>query len=250
MNSEMELDPSPSRQSRRYIHGLAREPAPLLPWIGEPGLAESSTTDLFDFDFRSVGEREVDAGGGAEEGEGEGDSGNLGVGVPTSALDYVDLSDIERRLEGALAGFDVPACVDEPIREEGRASLSACSSSSVACCSSPSPNMPMPSKVCLPEKENEKGGDQEGEDEEDDDEDISSSVWEDGEKFWERTSLSTIPGSSPSDAEKLRALQTPPVGFSVSGKRGFGERRGRLQRSPGVVATPRSLYDADGFLRS
>lgn len=250
MNSEMELDPSPSRQSRRYIHGLAREPAPLLPWIGEPGLAESSTTDLFDFDFRSVGEREVDAGGGAEEGEGEGDSGDLGVGVPTSALDYVDLSDIERRLEGALARFDVPACVDEPIREEGRASLSACSSSSVACCSSPSPNMPMPSKVCLPEKENEKGGDQEGEDEEDDDEDISSSVWEDGEKFWERTSLSTIPGSSPSDAEKLRALQTPPVGFSVSGKRGFGERRGRLQRSPGVVATPRSLYDADGFLRS
>ena len=64
MNSEM--DTSTSRQSRRYIHGLSREPAPLLPWVGgsEAEDANDSSNDLFDFDF-GARDRGVDVGGGA-----------------------------------------------------------------------------------------------------------------------------------------------------------------------------------------
>jgi hypothetical protein len=72
----------------------------------------------------------------------------------------------------------------------------------------------------------------------------ASSVWEDGEKFWDRTSLSTIPGSSPSDAEKARSVgPTPRMYASVHG---LGGRKAHV-RSPSVMATPKSLYDGDGF---
>jgi hypothetical protein len=194
MNSEM--DTSTSHQSRRYIHGLSREPAPLLPWIGSPGPSESCN-DMFDFDFG-----EADSRGGAMDGD-------LDLGSelhPTSALDNVDLSYIERRLEGALAGFDVPvASVD------GRGSSEE----------SLSPPVQTPTQ-----------------------DENASSVWEDGEKFWNRTSLSTIPGSSPSDAEKARSVRpTPRMYASVHG---VGGRRAHM-RSPSVMATPRSLYDGDGF---
>jgi hypothetical protein len=152
---------------------------------------------MFDFDFG-----EADSRGGAMDGD-------LDLGSelhPTSALDNVDLSYIERRLEGALAGFDVPvASVD------GRGSSEE----------SLSPPVQTPTQ-----------------------DENASSVWEDGEKFWNRTSLSTIPGSSPSDAEKARSVRpTPRMYASVHG---VGGRRAHM-RSPSVMATPRSLYDGDGF---
>lgn len=195
MNSEM--DTSTSHQSRRYIHGLSREPAPLLPWIGSPEPSESCN-DMFDFDFGS--KASYDARGGAADGS-DSDAD------PTSALDNVDMSDIERRLEGALAGFDVPVSVDETA-SEGRSS-------------------PTPLPVQTPDER-------------------ASSVWEDGELFWNRTSLSTIPGSSPSDAEKARIV---PTARMYSANHSLGRRQSHM-RSPSVMATPKSLYDADGFLRT
>jgi len=200
MNSEM--DTSTSNQSRRYLHGLSREPAPLLPWIGSPEPSESCN-DMFDFDFGSTGGG-YDARGGADDGE---DDAN-----PTSALDDVDMSDIERRLEGALGGFDVPPPSVEKVASEQEAS----------------------SPISLPEQTDDMC------------EDRASSVWEDGEKFWNRTSLSTIPGSSPSDAEKARTVPTPRM---YSAGYGLGSRRSNM-RPPSVMATPKSLYDAEGFLRA
>jgi hypothetical protein len=193
MNSEM--DTSTSHQSRRYIHGLSREPAPLLPWIGSPEPSESCT-DMFDFDFG-----EVHASGVAMDVDLDSELD------ATSALDNVDLSDIERRLEGALAGFDVPPASSV----DGRGSSDEGSS--------PPVQTPMQDEG-------------------------ASSVWEDGEKFWNRTSLSTIPGSSPSDAEKARSVGPTPRMYAAV--HGVGGRRSHL-RSPSVMATPRSLYDGDGF---
>jgi hypothetical protein len=204
MNSEM--DTSTSNQTRRYLHGLSREPAPLLPWIGSPEASESCN-DMFDFDFGStVGG--YDARGGANDGEDE-------DADPTSALDDVDLSDIERRLEGALAGFDIPPSVDEVDSEKEEEEAEASSPRS----------LPEEPAQC---------------------EERPSSVWEDGEMFWNRTSLSTIPGSSPSDAEKARTIQTPRM---YSAGYGLGSRRSHM-RTPSAMATPRSLYDANGFLKT
>lgn len=209
MNSEM--DTSTSTQSRRYIHGLSREPAPLLPWIGCPEPSESCN-DMFDFGFGS------DAHGGAAD-HSDDDA------EATSALDNVDLSDIERRLEGALAGFEVPASIDE----EGVSSPLYSDNG----CSSPSP---LPTQTAPFEEK-----------------DRASSVWEDGENFWNRTSLSTIPGSTPSDAEKARAaLQTPKTRYysSIRGLGAAGGRQSHMRTPSMMMATPRSLYDADGFLKT
>lgn len=229
MNSEM--DTSTSHQTRRYIHGLSREPAPLLPWIGSTEQSDSCN-DMFDFDFGSTPSR--DAHGGALEGDSD-----EGERSPTSALDNVDLSDIERRLEGALAGFDVPVSptVDHDDEEDCVAKpshLALDSCPKFAPKSSPSPFQH--------EQENEEC-----------DRSRSSSVWEDGEKFWDRTSLSTIPGSSPSDAEKARALaaiQTPRVYGSPLRGLGGARRVSQMRPVSGIMATPRSLYDADGFLKT
>ena len=128
---------------------------------------------------------------------------------PTSALDNVDLSEVERRLEGALAGFDVPAASPESASSKG----------------------------CEAKEEGREEGECDGECDQECDE-RSSSVWGDGEDFWNnRKRLSTIPGSSPSDAEKARMVQTPRMYSAVHG------RRAALSlRSPG-------LYDGDGFLK-
>jgi hypothetical protein len=168
MNSEM--DTSTCHQSRLYIHGLSRVPAQLSPWVDS-----ESSNDTFDFDSGDVH-------GGAD---------------ATSALDNVDLSEMERRLEGALAGFDVPVDVGD----------------------------------------DEDGDGWEG------DKKRESSVWENGEKFWNRTSLSTIAGSSPSEVEKAKA------GREVSGYAFGGRARRAHMRSPSVMETPRSLYDAQGFFK-
>ena len=203
------MDTSTSRQSRRYIHGLSREPAPLLPWVGsEADDANESSNDLFDFDF-GARDRGVDVGGGAVDYRYDGYQIYDDEADPTSALDNVDLSEVEKRLEGALAGFDVPAASPE-------------SASSKGC----------EAKECEGEQ-GECGGECDQECDE-----RSSSVWEDGEGFWNnRKRLSTIPGSSPSDAEKARMVQTPRMYSAVHG------RRAALSlRSPG-------LYDGDGFLK-
>ena len=224
MNSEM--DTSSSRESRRYIHGLSREPAPLLPWVGsehDDEVNESSSSDLFDFDFGARDRhRDVESGAadyryGGYDVDDDDDDAN-----PTSALDNVDLSEVERRLEGALAGFDVP--VSSPAGGSSAGGKTGRGKEvEVGECSSPSPPM--------------KGLDQEC--------DRSSSVWEDGEDFWNsRKRLSTIPGSSPSDAEKARIVQTPRMYSTVHGR-----RVALSLRSPGMVRTPGSYYDSDGFLK-
>jgi hypothetical protein len=212
LNSEM--DTSTSHQSRRYIHGLLREPAPLLPWVGgEADEANESSNDLFDFDFGAPDRRHVESGAADYRFV----NGYDDDADPTSALDNVDLSEVERRLEGALAGFDAPV-------------------------SSPKSASSVGSKHGGREEE-------EGECDQDCDQECerSSSVWEDGEDFWNnRKRLGTIPGSSPSDAEKARMVQTPRMYSAVHG------RLAALSlRSPGTgMATPGSLYDGAGFLKA
>jgi hypothetical protein len=64
-------------------------------------------------------------------------------------------------------------------------------------------------------------------------------VWEDGEDFWNnRKRLSTIPGSSPTDAEKARMVQTPRMYSAMRMK-----RAALSAQSPG-------LYDGAGFLKT
>lgn len=216
MNSEM--DTSTSRQSRRSIHGLSREPAPLLPWVGgsETDDLNDSSNDLFDFDFgaRDHLRRDVDVGSGAvdyrfadcydDEGE------------TTSALDNFDLSEVEKRLEGALAGFDVP------VKSLESASSSRKSVSSVGS-----------------KDGGERGKENECDEECDQECERSSGVWEDGEDFWKnRKRLSTIPGSSPTDAEKARMVQTPRMYSAMRMK-----RAALSAQSPG-------LYDGAGFLKT
>ncbi|KAK5137785.1 hypothetical protein LTR08_007357 [Meristemomyces frigidus] len=103
MNSEIDTS---ERGSRRYTR-LAREPSPLLPWIGSG--SDGGCSELFDFDFASE-----DVGPGAE----MGDEGVAGVGrgqgeMATGALDELDMTDLDRRLDGALAGFDAGPSVAE-----------------------------------------------------------------------------------------------------------------------------------------
>ena len=93
MNSEIDTT---TRNSRRYSQ-MTREPSPLLPWIGSPDLNESCN-DLFDFDFAS----ENVAAGAEQHNSGNDDSGRMAK----SALDEIDMTDLDRRLDGALAGFD------------------------------------------------------------------------------------------------------------------------------------------------
>ena len=220
MNSEM--DTPTSRQSRRYIHGLSHEPAPLLPWVGgsETDDLNDSSNDLFDFDFgaRDHLRRDVDVGSGAVDcrfTDCYDDDAET-----TSALDNLDLSEVEKRLEGALAGFDVP--VKSPESVSSHKSVSSVGS---------------------------KHGGEEGKENECDDEECdqecneecerSSSVWEDGEDFWNnRKRLSTIPGSSPTDAEKARMVQTPRMYSAMRMK-----RAALRAQSPG-------LYDGAGFLKT
>ncbi|KAK6437431.1 hypothetical protein LTR95_006373 [Oleoguttula sp. CCFEE 5521] len=175
MNSE--IDTSANRQSRRYIHGLTREPSPLLPFIGTPDFdSHGGVEGFFNFDFDPIDSQTGCGAGGA--------------------LDEIDVSDIERQLDGAIGGFDVPE------HEDGDAS---------------GVHLEEDEDLVIEEVELVPRGLRMG-----------SSVWEDGERFWQRTSLSTIPGSSPGATG---------VGLGVE----FGGEDAQ---------TPKSLYDADGFLRS
>lgn len=64
MNSEMNI--STSNQVRRYLHGLSREPTPLLPWIGSLEASESCN-DMFILNFETISG--CVACGGADDGE-------------------------------------------------------------------------------------------------------------------------------------------------------------------------------------
>jgi hypothetical protein len=90
MNSEVNDFPShESRESRRYVR-LGREASPLLPWVGSPDPSDSygDMNEPFDFGFASTE-------GGAEEDE----------EAHTSAMDEIDMTEVERKLDGAIAGF-------------------------------------------------------------------------------------------------------------------------------------------------
>jgi len=177
MNSEVDYDRN--RESRCYTR-LGREASPLLPWIGTPDPGESCN-DLFDFGFDNGapgGELGADAEGGAEEHVHE-----------TSALDDIDFSALDRRLDGALAGFDAPS--------------------------------PDASR--------------------------NSSVWEDGEKFWERQPRFSF------EPRQLSVVDTTPTKKDVPTQDRLLTPAARLQLpipDSGIGKTPKSLYDSDGFLRT
>lgn len=160
MNSEVNDFPHrESRESRRYVR-LGREASPLLPWIGSPDPNDGcgDMNEIFDFGFAS-------AEGGAEEEEEESHS---------SALDDIDMTEIERKLDGAIAGFQVPDS-----SEKRR---------------------------------------------------ISSSVWEDGEKYWASSPLPDITPRKDTIFE--------------------GEVWAQNSAMRSIQCTPKSLYDSDGFLRT
>ncbi len=116
-----------NRESRRYVR-MGREASPLLPWIGSPDLSEEGEVGMggvFDFGFTTAG-AEADA-------------------QWASALDdFIDLAEVERKLDGALAGFEAPLASDDTV-------------------------MGMSEKTDSKPTDAQKG----------------SSVWEDGEKFWQ-----------------------------------------------------------------
>jgi hypothetical protein len=97
MNSEIDVESRHANQgSRRYIR-MGREASPLLPFI--PSDINESCNDLFDFDFGNFG----DTAAGADE------HGSLDVAPNDArgALDEIDMSALDRQLDGAIAGFDV-----------------------------------------------------------------------------------------------------------------------------------------------
>ena len=199
MNSEIDTT---DRSSRRYTR-LAREPSPLLPWVGSPEFNESchngfgirGGTSVFDF-----GDLQTSPGAAATEVDGL---------QQRSALDDVDMFAFDRRLEGALAGFEA----GPPSSADATATTSR-----------------------------------------------TSSVWEDGEKFWEQHKFEQPVGSSerslfsPSNTTPMkkavvdRSLQvTPDPKMPVL----TGSLDPTTAFPPlSITKTPRSLYDSDGFLRS
>ncbi|KAK5164488.1 uncharacterized protein LTR77_009694 [Saxophila tyrrhenica] len=176
-----------NRESKKFLR-MGREASPLLPWIGSPELGEgdgAAMDAVFDFGF---------AAAGAEEDEWEGAGG----------LDEIDLSEVERRLDGALAGFEAAAGSDDTVL-----------------------GMPVGqglgvdhieerNRICERKEERK-----------------TLSVWEDGEKFWER------PGQS---SPLPTAVVTP--------RKSAGYEKEVLDRPRSIQMTPKSLYDSDGFLRT
>ncbi|TKA69779.1 hypothetical protein B0A55_08807 [Friedmanniomyces simplex] len=211
MNSEMDQTRhlshhSENRASRRYVR-LGREASPLLPWIGSAELGEGageSCSDLFDFDF---GAMVLDVGAGAAEEDGEEEKDR-------SALDDIDLAALDRRLDGALAGFEPGAPSSSPpvldsqrfsVWEDGelfwekRPRFSFTASS---------PPLPVDVEVTPVKK--------------------SGGAWE-GEQ------------GTMTPVQRLR-MPDPlarGVGYDADG-----------ERPSSIVKTPRSLYDSEGFLRT
>ncbi|KAK4501961.1 hypothetical protein PRZ48_007771 [Zasmidium cellare] len=186
MNSEVQTHRE-SRESRNFVR-LGREASPLLPWIG---------TETEDFDTRAGADSSSPASfSSLEDAQPKRQTIH---GVPqvdvtprASALDELSFKDLEKVIEGALAGFDA----------EHRASTSI---------SKPTAYAYGQGQNISPTEEKR-----------------NSNVWDDGEKFW---SLSVETPRSKREEEPRtvdpRLLSTP----------------------MSITATPRSLYDADGFLK-
>ena len=165
-------DPEEGRASRIYVR-MGREASPLLPWISG---GEADGVGVFDFGFGA--EKEVAAGAEEEEGA-----------EWRSALEEIDLGVVERKLEGALAGFEA----EGDRRSEARASTGV--------------EVPVHG---LPR----------------------TSVWEDGEGFWEGREWRGFGARSAADFAN-QVVATP-----------------RKRRVGSIQMTPRSLYDSDGFLKT
>ena len=165
MNSEVNDFLQQHRESRRYQR-LGREASPLVPWIGSPDPNDGcgDMNELFDFGFASAGVEDEH----------------------TSALDEIDMTEVERKLDGALAGFEA-----------------------------------IPSDDAMPRQ------------------DRSSSVWEDGEKFWEQEQSSPSIGVAKSSPLPMPDINTPKKvqGLTITSPRS-------------IQHTPKSLYDSDGFLKT
>ena len=172
MNSE--ISNISNRESRRYVR-LGREASPLLPWIGSPDPSEScgDMNELFDFGFATTGDT---AAGAAHE--------------HMSALDEIDMTEVERRLDGTLAGFDALLRDNDAMMEQKR----------------------------------------------------SSSVWEDGERYWEQQQQQRAP--------QLAFVPSSPVPIVDMTPRKRPTDDVFLATPRSIQATPKSLYDSDGFLRS
>ncbi len=154
MNSE--ISTVCDRESRRFVH-LGRESSPSLPWLGSPDINGSCVDLNQPLQFASATHM-PDSRSGAEE--------------YTAGLDDVDMAEVERRLDGALAGLD--ALPSDQMRQ-------------------------------------------------------SSSVWEDGERYWRQDSIGVATSSS--------------IAIYVTPKK-VAESPRRIQQ------TPKSLYDSDGFLKT
>ncbi|KAK0947743.1 hypothetical protein LTR29_001000 [Friedmanniomyces endolithicus] len=210
MNSEIDQtrNLSENRASRRYVR-LGREASPLLPWIGSPDLgdgASDSCNDLFDFDF---GETVLDVGAGAAEEDGSGSRGK-------SALDDIDMASLDRRLDGALAGFEPGASSSSPpvldsqrfsVWEDGELFWQKQPRFSFTASSSPL----LGDMDVTPVKKSSAG-------------------------VWEREQGAMTP------VQRLR-MPDPLAGGGV----GFEDDG---ERPSSILKTPRSLYDSEGFLRS
>ncbi|KAK0826364.1 hypothetical protein LTR73_006228 [Friedmanniomyces endolithicus] len=210
MNSEIDQtrNLSENRASRRYVR-LGREASPLLPWIGPPGFgdgASDSCNDLFDFDF---GEMVLDVGAGAAKEDGSGSRGK-------SALDDIDMASLDRRLDGALAGFEPGAPSSSPpvldsqrfsVWEDGELFWQKQPRFSFTASSSPL----LGDMDVTPVKKSSAG-------------------------VWEREQGAMTP------VQRLR-MPDPLAGGGV----GFEDDG---ERPSSILKTPRSLYDSEGFLRS
>ncbi|KAI7318070.1 hypothetical protein KC326_g3741 [Hortaea werneckii] len=205
MNSEIDTT---DRSSRRYTR-LAREPSPLLPWVGSPDFNESCHNGfgirggMSPFDF---GDLQTSPGAAAAGGD---------EFSQQSALDDVDMFAFDRRLEGALAGFEA----GPPSSADATATTSR-----------------------------------------------ASSVWEDGEKFWEQpkfeqpvvssTDRSMAPQSTTTPMKKvIRSSAREDRSLQVTPNSKMPVLAGSLDPTTAfpplsITKTPRSLYDSDGFLRS
>ncbi|KAL9530769.1 hypothetical protein SMMN14_05737 [Sphaerulina musiva] len=286
MNSEVKVHRS--RASRNYTR-LGREASPLLPWIptspeageGQAIHREESSNSLFDFDFDSTN-------AGAEH-------------QPGSAMDEIDFESLSIDIQGALAGFDDKYRYSQALN------------------SSP----PLQARRRGSDKENQDQENQQYQKQQQKQQQQKpqrpimtqqrhSSVWDDGEKYWQQEdhnqqqqqrandSRPTTAGSSEksftphyivsSSSNSTTTTTRPPARDSLARSSFYPDydddhhenededdhnnnnklltRRdprllstpaaagGRVvggERKPDVIvmaATPKSLYDADGFLRS
>ncbi|GIZ47377.1 hypothetical protein CKM354_001047000 [Cercospora kikuchii] len=225
MNSDAKGQPS--RESRNYVR-LGREPSPLLPWIPSTtnnetdggATREGSHNSLCDFDFERSS------------------SYTLPGTVASTVLDEIDFEALEKSIDTAVKGLDEDWRYSQIALQVRRDS----------------------------DKENQDviTSQQQQHNDNNNTHQRSSSVWDDGEQFWkdnERNSTSPKP-------KPLCVVNnsSPPRGQSPKTARYWAEKyqktldprmlstpvRNKDNRLSGVVmvATPKSLYDAEGFLRT